>query len=175
MNLLQRINTILFWRYMKNNAGYSFRELVRFKNLKWLRKFEDVSLGFYWFKVELIKTNRCTMGWTEGQKIYFDNTGMLITRTCTKRVCPHAIAAVSPVIYSALDRIGRGADPSDIMIDHVACTDPGFDQNGLGNNLMKITFERMPAHSYCLNTLDMMKRILFASKEARGTNPGGLQ
>jgi len=98
---------------------------------------------------------------------------MLITRKCPGLVCPHAIAALSPVIYSCLDRIGRGADPAKMQFDYVCCTDPGFDNKGMGNNLMRITYERMPILEYLRGMMSLTPYILFPSLRARGTSPGG--
>ena len=174
MGFMEKTYAKILWRYLKNKCGYTDNEMAKLKEMKWLKKYEDRSLSFYWLVVEMVKTNRCTVGFKQGQKIYFDNTGMLIKRKSPNRICPHAIAALSPVIYIVLDRIGRGADPAKMQVDHVCCTDPGFDHGGLGNNLMKISFERMPFLSYLRNMMDMQWNILFRAKGARGPNPGGI-
>ena len=151
------------------NSNNTRDEIAKLNERKWAHGVADISKSFYWFRVEMVKTNRCTVGWKQGDCIYFDSLGMLMKRKCPKSICPHAIASVSPVIYSCLDRMGRGADPSKMQVAFVSCTDPGFDHKGLGNNLMKVTYERMPFHEYVRTTvgLTLTSHLFLRSSRAR--------
>jgi uncharacterized repeat protein (TIGR04076 family) len=175
MRSINRIFEKIVFRVIKNRSGYTDKEIEVVKKAKWAPKLGDFSLGLYWLKVEMVKTNRCTVGWKEGDCLYFDFTGMLIKRKCPKLICTHAIAALSPTMYLYLDRISRGADPSQMQIDHVSCSDTGFKYNGLGNNLMRISYERMPVIEWMIYMIGMWRHLLFYSREARGTYPGGIE
>ncbi len=166
----------LFWKILQNRCGYTDAEIASIRERNWARRVADISKSLSWFRVEMVKTNRCTVGWKQGDCLYFDSLGMLMRRKCPKLICPHAVAAVSPVIYACLDRMGRGADPSQVQVEYVSCTDPGFDHKGLGNNLMKICYERMPLHEFVRTTigLSLTPHLLFRSSAARGPSPGGM-
>ncbi len=133
-----------FWRLMRNRSGYSEAEIAKIRERAWAKGVSTFSRSLYWFRMERVETNRCTVGWKQGDRLYFGFLGMLIRRKAPKTICPHAVAAISPVIYACLDRMGRGADPAEVQVQYVNCTDPGFDQMGLGNNLMRVHYERMP-------------------------------
>jgi uncharacterized repeat protein (TIGR04076 family) len=175
MKWIQHLYSKIVWRIIKNRSGYTKREIEELKKTKWLPQLTDISRGFYWYRAEMVKTNRCSVGWKKGDSLYFDFSGMLITRKSPKLICPHAIAALSPVMYTCLDRIGRGADPMAMQFDHVCCTDPGFDKKGLGNNVMKIACERIPLWDYLRNMIALQPYLFFYSRKARGTEPGGIE
>lgn len=173
MNLIKRTYAWITWLIIRNRSGYTDTEIKTLRKTIWLTKLTGMKKSFYWFKVEMFKTNRCSAGWKQGDTLFFDFSGMLITRKCPKAVCPHAIAALSPVMYSCLDRSGRGANPAHMLVQYVSCTDPGFHQKGMGNNLMKVTYERMPIFEYLRNMLDLAPRLFFRSWVTRGLNPPG--
>lgn len=177
MNPIQKRYERMFWTILRNRCGYTDAEVGSIRERNWARRVAEISKSFYWFRVEMVKTNRCTVGWKQGDCLYFDSLGMLMTRKCPKSICPHAVAAISPVIYSALDRMGRGADPAQLQVEYVSCTDPGFDHKGLGNNLMKVHYERMPLREYLQTTmaLTLSPHVLIRSSAARGPNPGGIE
>jgi uncharacterized repeat protein (TIGR04076 family) len=174
MKWLQRTYEKLAWRMLGNKYGFSKREVGKLQKTKWVPTLMDITRPFYWFRVDMEKTNRCSAGWKEGQSLYFDFSGMLITRKSPKLICPHALAVISPIIYSCLDRIMRGANPSGMQINYISCTDPGYDQLGMGNNLFKITYERAPLVVCLRSMLSLAPYILFRSSKARGSNSGGL-
>ncbi|MBN2283240.1 MAG: TIGR04076 family protein [Deltaproteobacteria bacterium] len=174
MQWIRDVYSKIVWRIIRNRSGYTDSEIDELKRTKWLIPLTDMTRSFYWFKVEMVKTNRCTVGWKEGDRLYFDFTGMLLRRKSPCLICPHAIAALSPVMYTALDRIGRGADPTQLQFDHVCCTDPGYDKKGLGNNIMRITCEKVSLWDYLMNMLPLQPFLFYRAWKARGTNPGGL-
>jgi uncharacterized repeat protein (TIGR04076 family) len=163
-----------FWKIFRNRLGYTDEEIGALRKVKWAQNLPEAFTNPYWIKVEMVKTNRCSVGWKQGDALYFSAGGMLISRKAPGTVCPHAIAALSPVFYTCLDRLSRGEDPENIAIDHVSCTDPGFDQKGLGNNTMKVTFERMPFYQRLKDTLSGIPYMFYRSQTARGPEPGGL-
>ena len=162
------------WKIFRNKLGYTDEEVGELKKVRWVDNMSGAFAFPYWIKVEMVKTNRCSAGWKQGDKLYFSNVGMLISRKAPRIVCPHAIAALSPAFYSCMDRLSRGADPRDVMIDHVSCTDPGFDNKGLGNNTMRVTFEKIPFYQRLIDTLTTLPYFFYQSSKARGPNPGGL-
>ena len=160
--------------FFANRLGYSDEEVDELKKTIWVPNMSGAAAFPYWIKVEMVKTNRCSAGWKQGDTLYFSNVGMLISRKAPRIVCPHAIAALSPAFYACMDRLTRGADPREVIIDHVSCTDPGFDNKGLGNNTMRITFERIPFYQRLLDMLTAIPYFFYRSSKARGPNPGGL-
>lgn len=169
-----RIYEKVLWTILKNRGGYTAEEIADLRKAKWTQHFSNPELAKYWIKVEMVKTNRCTAGWQQGDCFYFDNFGMLIARKAPATVCPHAIATLSPAIYAYLDRITRGAKPEEIVIDHVSCTDPGFDYKGLGNNTMRISLERIPAWESLRNLWPQLQYLFRRRSRARGPDPGGI-
>ncbi len=174
MQWINDIYTGLCWRIIRNRSGYTDSEIDLLKKIPWMERSIAAIKKFYRFRVEIVKANRCSIGWKEGDRLYFDFSGMLIKRKCPSLICPHAIAALSPAIYACVDRISRGADPSIIHFDHVSCTDPGFDKKGLGNNLMRITCEKAPLWENMINTILNFPSLFFRNWKVRGKNPGGL-
>ena len=164
----------VLWTILKNRGGYTDEEIADLRRAEWTRNFSNPELAKYWIKVEMVKTNRCTAGWQQGDRFYFDHVGMLIARKAPATVCPHAIATLSPAIYAYLDRITRGAKPEEMMIDHVSCTDPGFDYKGLGNNTMRISLERIPAWESLRNMAPQLQYLFRRRDKARGPDPGGI-
>jgi len=164
----------MVWKVLRNKFGYTDEEIEQLKKTKWASRLPEIFSSPYWIKVEMVKTNRCSVGFKQGDALYFNIGGMLITRKAPAQVCPHAIAALSPAFYACLDRLSRGEDPKGIVIDHVCCTDPGFDYNGLGNNTMRITFEPIPSSQRLRDTWSAMPYMFYRSPDARGPDPGGL-
>jgi uncharacterized repeat protein (TIGR04076 family) len=164
----------MVWKVMRNKFGYTDEEIEQLRNTKWAARLPEIFSSPNWIKVEMVKTNRCSVGFKQGDALYFNIGGMLISRKAPPAVCPHAIAALSPAFYACLDRLSRGADPKDIVIDHVSCTDPGFDHKGLGNNTMRITFEPMPISQRLRDTWSALPYMFHRSSDARGPDPGGL-
>jgi uncharacterized repeat protein (TIGR04076 family) len=164
----------MVWKLMRNKFGYTDEEIEQLKSMKWVMNLTKAFSSPNWIKVEMVKTNRCSVGFQQGDVLYFNIGGMLISRKAPAAVCPHAIAALSPAFYLCLDRLTRGTDPKDIVIDHVSCTDPGFDQKGLGNTTMRITFEPMPISQRLHDTWSALPYLFHRSSNARGPDPGGL-
>jgi len=174
--LIGKIYAEIVWRLLGNRSGYTAEEINTLRAAKWLPAIaENISFFRRRFRVEMIKTNRCTVGFREGQSLYFDFNGMMITRKCPSAVCSHAIHAVSSALYVALDRMSRGSDPNDSQFAYVHCEDPGFNHKGMGNNLMKITFEKAPIWDILLYLVDNLPYLLLPSKNTRGHIEEGVE
>jgi uncharacterized repeat protein (TIGR04076 family) len=94
--------------------------------------------------------------------------GMLIRHKCPPGVCIHGLSQLSPIIYNYYDHMLQGKDPNDMVFDHVTCTDIGLEMGGMGDNLFRITYEKMPFLEFMRFMLTMTPYIFFRNKRARG-------
>jgi uncharacterized repeat protein (TIGR04076 family) len=152
---------------IKNRWGYTESEFGKVMELGLF----DV-LGFealqYWLVADPVCSNHCSSCHNEGRPLYFNPMGMLIRHKCPPGICVHGLSQVSPVIYNYYDHMLQGKDPNEMIFDHVTCTDTGVELGGLGDNLFRITRERMPLIERLRFLLTMAPYLFIRNKRARG-------
>jgi uncharacterized repeat protein (TIGR04076 family) len=72
------------------------------------------------------------------------------------------------MIYNYYDHLLQGKNPNEIVFNHVTCTDIGLDMGGMGHNLFRITYEKMPFIEFLRFMLTMSPYLFFRNRRARG-------
>jgi len=122
----------------------------------------------YWIKVEPVCARHCMGRSVEGKPFYLNAMGLLIRHKCPPEICVHAVAQISPLMYSYYDHMLQKKDPNTTIFDHVACTDPGLEEGGLGSNLFRITREKMPLWEYLRSSLSLAPFMFLWNKKQVG-------
>ena len=154
-------------RLIKKRLCYNNEEMNKLNETGFLKAFDEKAMH-YWLKVEPICSKHCSGLMNEGRPYYFNPMGLLIKRKCPSGICIHGLAQLSPIIYSYYDHMLRGADPKDIIFNHITCTDIGLEWGGLGNNLFRVTYEKMPFLEYMRFMLSNTRFLFKKNKKARG-------
>ena len=126
----------------------------------------SIRAGRYWLKAEAVCSHHCSALHTQGKALYFNPLGMLVTHKCPPAVCPHAVAAISPIVYLYYDYLLRGQDPASIIFATVPCTDVGAEYGGLGRNLFRITYEKMTLWESARFLLWFAPFLVFTNRKA---------
>jgi len=155
-------------RVVKNRWNYNPAEFEKASSLGFFNVL-SVRAGRYWLKAEAVCSRHCSALHTQGTALYFNPLGMLVTHKCPPAVCPHAVAAISPIVYLYYDYLLRGKDPGSIVFASVPCTDVGVEYGGLGTNLFRITYEKMPLWESARFLLSLAPYLVFKNRKAMGT------
>ncbi len=167
IDVLDMLMKPLVKRIIVNRWGYSKEEFRKAAELGFFEVLGVKSM-FYWLKAEPVCSLHCSGCHSEGRPFYFDPMGMLIRHRCPPSMCIHGLSQLSPVIYDYYDHMLRGEDPNRMIFDHITCTDMGVEMGGLGSNLFRITYERMPLLEVMRFMLTMAPYLFFRNRRARG-------
>jgi len=170
MNIVETIDRFmkpLVAAIIKNRWGYTEEEFQKAKELGFFDVL-SVKAMFYWLKAEPVCSRHCSGCHNESRPFYFNPMGMLVKHRCPPGICIHGLSQLSPVIYDYYDHMLRGEDPNRMIFDHVTCTDMGVELGGLGNNLFRITYERMPFLEIARFMFTMVPYLFIRNKRARG-------
>lgn len=152
---------------MKNRWGYTEAEYVKAMELG---LFEVLNLKAmrYWLKADPVCSRHCSSCHNEGRPLYFNPMGMLIKHKCPAGICIHGLSQLSPVIYDYYDHMLQGKDPNQMIFNHITCTDTGVELGGLGDNLFRVTYEKMPFFEFLRFMLSMAPYLLIKNRRAQG-------
>jgi len=128
----------------------------------------DLNALSYWIKAEPICSSHCSGCHNEGRPLYFNALGLLMRHKCPPFICIHGLSQLSPLIYSYYDHMLMGRDPNQSVFKYVTCTDIGLAEGGLGDNLFKVSYERMPWREFIRFMLTMSVYLFFRNEKARG-------
>jgi hypothetical protein len=71
--------------------------------------------------------------------LYFDGAGNLLTQRGPKKICVHALSAISPLVFAANELVYAGVDPNQMCFKHAACTaDVGLACGGWGRVVVEL-------------------------------------
>ena len=91
------------WKFMQKHLGYTDEELELFrsnpKNADIMSKAPDLMNKT--IIAEVVASHGCNSRHQVGDKFYFDGAGNLLTKMSPKRICIHALSALSGPIYTA--------------------------------------------------------------------------
>ena len=131
------------WRFMQEHLGYDDEELEIFRSNP--RNAEILSrapaLMQKTIVAEVVASHGCNSRHHVGDRFYFDGAGNLITKLNPKRICVHALSALSGPIYVANELFYAGVDPNDMRLNRVGCFDVGVRCGGWGHIAMRVTVE----------------------------------
>lgn len=131
------------WGFMKDHLGYTDEEMNLFrerpKNAEILAKAPELMSKT--IVVEVVDSHGCNSRHQAGDKFYLDGAGNLLTDMNPKRVCVHALSALSGPVYVANELFYAGIDPNDMRLNRVACFDVGVRCGGWGRVVMELRME----------------------------------
>jgi uncharacterized repeat protein (TIGR04076 family) len=167
MKVLDRLMSPFLKIIMKNRWGYTESEYQKALELGFFDALGMEAMG-YWLVVEPVCSSHCSGCHNEGLPFYFNPMGMLVKHKCPPGICIHGLSQLSPVIYDYYDHLLQGKDPNQMVFDHVTCTDTGLEMGGLGDNLFRVTYERMPLLEFLRFMSTMMPYLFVKNKRAMG-------
>ena len=131
------------WDFFQKHVGYTDEEMKEFRENP---RNEDVlskgpALMNKTIVVEVVKSHGCNSQHKEGDKLYFDGAGNLLTKLCPKRVCIYALSAVHFLVFASNELFYAGIDPNDMRFKRAGCFDVGVKCGGWGNIVMEIRVE----------------------------------
>ncbi|MDY6794376.1 MAG: hypothetical protein SWK76_03705 [Actinomycetota bacterium] len=152
---------------IKNRWGYTE---VEYQKAMELGLFDALTMEAmqYWLKVEPVCSNHCSGCHNEGRPLYLNPMGMLVRHKCPPGVCVHAVSQLSPLVYDYYDHLLQGKDPNDMLFEYITCTDAGLEPGGLGDNLFRVTREKMSFVEYMRFMMTMTPYMFIKNKKARG-------
>lgn len=126
--------------FIMKHLGYNAEELEIFlsnpKNREILLK--APALMKKTIVVEVVASHGCNSRHQVGDKFYFDGAGNLITKLNPKRICIHALSALSGPIYVANELFYAGVDPNEMRLNRVGCFDVGVRCGGWGHVALEL-------------------------------------
>jgi len=129
--------------FMQQHLGYTDEEMESFrsnpKNLEILSKVP--ALMQKTIVAEVVASHGCNSQHQVGDKFYFDGVGNLLSKLNPKRVCIHALSALSGPLYVANELFYAGVDPNDMRLNRVGCFDVGVRCGGWGRIALEVRME----------------------------------
>jgi uncharacterized repeat protein (TIGR04076 family) len=131
------------WQFMQEHLGYSDEEMKIFRDNP---KMADIvakapELMQKTIVVEVIESHGCNSRHHVGDKFYFDGAGNLITKLNPKRICVHALSALSAPVVVVNELFYAGVDPNETRLNKVGCFDVGVRCGGWGHIAMAVTVQ----------------------------------
>ena len=143
MNMNDLIWRRIKWAFMKQRLGYSNEEMKTFQEN--VRNQDVVSkapmLANKTIIAEVVDSHGCNSEHKLGDKFYFDGLGNLITELCPKRVCIHALHAITPQVFAATELIYAEINPNEMRFKRAACFDVGLECGGFGRIVLEVRTE----------------------------------
>ena len=167
MGAVDKLVGSMFRRITINRWDYSDEELVQAEKLGLIGAL-DLEAMSYWIVADPVCSVHCSGCHNEGRPLYFNAMGLLIRHKCPPGICIHGLSQLSPIIYNYYDHLLQGRDPSDMVFDHASCTDLGLEMGGLGRNLFRVTYEKMPVIEFVRFMLTMTPYLFFRNRRGRG-------
>jgi len=167
MSLIDKLIKPFLQRIIKNRWGYTDSELSKAEELGTFDalKFKDMGC---WIVADPVCSEHCAGCHNEGRPLYFNAMGNLIRHKCPPGICIHGLSQLSPIIYNYVDHLLQGKTPNNMIFNHATCTDMGLEAGGLGNNLFRVSWEKMPLMEFMRFMLSMTPYLFFRNKRARG-------
>ena len=131
------------WKFIQQHLGYSDDEMNLFrsnpKNVDIISK--APALMNKTIIAEVVSSHGCNSQHRVGDRFYFDGAGNLLTKMSPKRICIHALSAISGLIYTANELFYAGVDPNEMRLNRVGCFDVGVDCGGWGHIDLELKIE----------------------------------
>ena len=167
IKIIDRLMKPILQIIVKNRWGYTEEEFAKAQT-KGFFDMLNLEAMFYWLVAEPVCSSHCMGCHNEGRPFYFNPMGLLIRHKCPPGICIHGLSQLSPVIYNYWDHLLQGKDPNQMIFDHIACTDIGLQNGGLGDNIFRVRRERMPLLEFARFILTMTPYLFVKNKRARG-------
>jgi len=131
------------WKFMQKHLGFTDEELELFRNNPKMVDIVSKAPGLMNKTIiaEVVASHGCNSQHKVGDRFYFDGSGNLITKLHPKRICIHALSALSTPIFVANELFYAGVDPNDMRLNRVGCIDVGVRCGGWGHIAMEVKVE----------------------------------
>ena len=143
MNMKDLVWRRIQWTFMKRRLGFDNEEMKIFKQNP--RNQDVVSKAPILMNktiiAEVVDSHGCNSEHKVGDKFYFDGLGNLITELCPKRICIHALHAITPQVFTTNEFIYAGVDPNEMRFKRAACFDVGLECGGFGRIVLEVRTE----------------------------------
>jgi hypothetical protein len=111
-------------------------------SLKFQRLFDNILAGSrYRLVAEIVESKGCHSGHVEGQKLFFDSAGNLLTREAPERVCAFLMPNLTVMINAFFENLLNGRDPNEVMFNRTGCYDVGPACGGWGHVIVEMRAE----------------------------------
>ena len=109
---------------------------------KFQRLFENaLAASRYRLVAEVIESKGCHSGHVQGQKLVFDSSGNLLTRSAPERVCAFLMPNLAVLINAFFENLMNGRDPNQVMFNRTGCFDVGANCGGWGHVVLEMRAE----------------------------------
>ena len=131
------------WKFMQKHLGFTDEELELFRSNPKNADIISKAAGLMGKTIiaEVVASHGCNSQHQVGDKFYFDGVGNLITKLNPKRICVHALSALSGPIYVANELFYAGIDPNEMRLNRVGCFDVGIRCGGWGHIALEVKIE----------------------------------
>jgi uncharacterized repeat protein (TIGR04076 family) len=131
------------WKFIQQHLGYTDEELELFrsnpKNADIVSKAPELMNKT--IIAEVVASHGCNSQHKVGDRFYFDGAGNLLTKLNPKRICIHALSALSGPIHTANELFYAGIDPNEMRLNRVGCFDVGVQCGGWGHIDLELKME----------------------------------
>ena len=112
------------------------------KNPKFQRLFRNaLEASKYRLVAEVIDSKGCHTGHVIGQKLFFDNSGNLLTKESPDRVCAFLMPNLTVLINAFFENLMNGRNPNEVMFNTTGCFDCGPMCGGWGHVVVRMIAE----------------------------------
>lgn len=143
MNMKDLVWRRIQWTFMKKRLGYDDKDMKVFRanprNQDVLSK--APTLMNKTIVAEVVDSRGCNSEHHVGDRFYFDGFDNLITELCPKRICIHALRAITPQVFTATELLYADVDPNEMRFKRAACFDVGLECSGFGRIVMEVRME----------------------------------
>jgi uncharacterized repeat protein (TIGR04076 family) len=131
------------WKFVQQHLGFTDEEMELFRNNPKNADIISKTPGLMSKTIiaEVVASHGCNSKHQVGDKFYFDGAGNLITKLNPKRICIHALSALSGPIYVANELFYAGIDPNEMRLNRVGCFDVGIRCGGWGHIALELKIE----------------------------------
>lgn len=131
------------WDPIQSHLGYTDDEVKLFKeNPRNTDVFAKApALMNKTIVAEVVASKGCNSQHKNGDKLYFDGAGNLITKLAPKRICVYALSAISKLIFASNELFYAGVDPNEMRFKRIGCFDVGVQCGGWGHIVLELKME----------------------------------
>ncbi len=131
------------WDVMQQRLGYTDEEMKAFRENPRNGDVLDKApaLRNKTIVLTVVASHGCNSGHREGDRLYLDFAGNLLTQRCPKKVCVYALHAATAMIYACSELFYAGVDPNTMRFRRAACIDVGVRCGGWGRVALELSVE----------------------------------
>ncbi len=143
MGIKDRAWDTVKWKFMKRRLRYTGEEMKLFRdnprNEEVLSKAPEINQKR--IIAEVVESKGCNSQHSIGDTFVFDGAGNLLTEHSPKKICIHALNAISMHVFTAGELLLADVDPNTMRFKHAACFDVGVECGGWGRIVMELRVE----------------------------------